>query len=237
MRLQRTAALLALGLLATLAACTKETPKAPEKVAFITTATVKTRDLPIAESAVGAETVVGAALDFDPTRDTARRYFIRLPLPIHVARQIRPGQPIALTNFTDNKTARGRIRQILPALNNLTQTIEVIAEVPTPGSWRPEGSIRGEVILGIRRGALVVPEQAVVLRPAGAVVYVPESGVARERVVKQGILRDGEIEILQGLKAGDTVVVDGAGLLSEGATVKLRETTPAPAAAETKAKP
>jgi membrane fusion protein, multidrug efflux system len=238
MKTQYHAAVLAAGLLAFLAACSREAPKAPEKISVITTATVKTRDLPMVESAVGAETVVGAALDFDPTRDTARRFFVRLPFPIHVARQIRVGQPISLTNFTDNRTVNGRIRQIMPALNSLTQTIEIIAEVPNAGTWRPDGSIRGEIVLGIRRNALVVPEQAVVLRPAGTVIYVPDNGVARERVVKQGILRDGEIEITSGVKNGETVIVDGAGLLTDGARVKLREATaPAPAPAAAKDKP
>lgn len=236
MRNQQSVALLALGLLAALTACSKEAPKTPEKIAVITTAEVKTRDLPITESAVGAETVVGAALDFDPTRDTARRFFVRLPFPIHVARRIGVGQSIALTNFTDNRTVNGRVRRIMPALNSLTQTIEIIAEVPNPGTWRPDGSIRGELVLGTRRNALVVPEQAVVLRPAGAVVYVPDNGVARERKVSQGVLRDGEIEITAGVKNGETVIVDGAGLLTDGARVKLREAAPAPVAAAAPAK-
>ena len=69
----------------------------------------------------------------------------------------------------------------------------------------------------------MVPEQAVVLRPAGSVVYVPEGDNVKERVVKQGIARDGEIEIIEGLKSGERVAVDGAGLLSDGAKIKRRE--------------
>jgi multidrug efflux pump subunit AcrA (membrane-fusion protein) len=225
--------LLGLTVVMTLPACGKEAPKPPEKLTPITVAVVKTKDLPITETSVGAETAVGLAQEFDPARDIARRYYIRLPFPRAIAHQIKIGQTITLTNFGDGKSARGTIRQILPALNTLTQSVEVIAEVPPTGTWRPEGSVRGEVTLGVRRHALVVPEQAVVLRPAGGVVYVPEGDSVKERVVKQGTRREGEIEILEGLQAGDIVVVDGAGMLSPGAKVKVREA--AATAAETKA--
>src|SRR3990170_426407 len=181
-----------------LAACGKEAPKPEEKITPITTYTVAAMDLPVTETAVGAETAVGLAQEFDPTRDIARRYYVRLPFPIEIARRLRPGQAITVTNFSDNRSATGYIRQILPALNTLTQTTEVIVEVRNPGAWRP----------------------------AGSVVYVPEGEIVRERGVTQGIRRNGEVEIVAGLKAGEVVAMDGAGLLSEGARIKLRDAAP-----------
>jgi membrane fusion protein, multidrug efflux system len=100
---------------------------------------------------------------------------------------------------------------------------EVIVAVPSNRNWRPEGSVRGEVTLGVNRNALVVPEQALVLRPAGSVVYVIDGNVAKERPVKTGIARDGMIQITAGLAAGETVAVDGAALLSDGAKVNVQE--------------
>jgi len=77
----------------------------------------------------------------------------------------------------------------------------------------------------------VVLEQAVVLRPAGTVVYVPEGDKVKERKVQTGVQRDGESEILTGLKPGETVVVDGAGMLSDGAKIKVRDSGEATAPA------
>ena len=139
---------------------------------------------------------------------------------------------MALTNFEDGRKATGIIREVRPALSTLTQTVEVIAEVKNPGAWRPAGSVRGEVTLEIRRNMPVVPEQALVLRPAGAVVYAVEDNVARAHTVKTGIQRDGVIEIREGLRPGQIVAVDGAALLSDGARVSVRQ----PAAAATGAK-
>lgn len=200
----------------------KEEQKPPEKIVNITTAQVVTRDLPLTESAVGSETWVSQADSYDPTRVAARRIYIRLPFPLDIVRRLRIGQPVTLINFEDGRKTSGVIREIRPALSTMTQTVEVIAEVRNPGNWRPAGSVRGEVTLEVHRNMPVVPEQSVVLRPAGAVVYAVTDNVARAHTVKTGIQRDGVIEILEGIKPGQVVAVDGAALLSDGARVNVR---------------
>jgi len=198
-------------------------PPAPERITTITTAAVKQRDLPVTESAVGAETAIVSALGYDPTRVGGTSH-IRLSFPQHVATQLRIGQAVMLNNFaTPDRKVRGEIREIRPALDSTTLSREVIVAVRTGRDWRPEGSVRGEVILGVRKNALVVPEQAVVLRPAGSVIYVVADGTVQERPVKTGLVRDGEIEIVSGANVNDVVAVDGAALLSQGAKVKVRE--------------
>jgi membrane fusion protein (multidrug efflux system) len=205
----------------------KEEPKPPENIANVTTTQVIARDLPLTESAVGSETWVSQADTYDPTRDLARRYYIRLPFPLDIVRRLTIGQSVTLTNFDDGKKTIGVIREIRPALSTMTQTVEVIAEVKNPGGWRPAGSVRGEVTLEIHRHMPVVPEQSIVLRPAGAVVYVISDNVALAHPVKTGVQRDGMIEILDGIQPGWIVAVDGAALLTDGAKVSVRATTPA----------
>ena len=217
-------------LLATLSACgTKEAPKPPEKFVNATVAPVTVKDLPVVESTVGAETAIGLALDYDPTRLSGATFYVRLPFPEHVANRLRIGQAVTLSSFADpTKSAPSTIREIRPALDSTTLSREVIVAVS--GGWRPAGSIRGEVVLGVRKNALVVPEQAVVLRPAGSVVYVTEGDTVKERIVQQGVQRGGEIEIVSGVNAGETVVVDGASQLTDGAKIKVRDGLSAPAA-------
>lgn len=217
----------------------KEAEKPAEKLVNITTAIAQKKDLSVTESAVGSTTSLSVAQALDPNKMSRATLTIRLPFPEHIARQLRIGQSVRLTSFDDtSKAATAYVKEIRPSLNSTTQTMEVIAELRGGHEWYSIGSVRGEVVTGVRRGALVVPEQALVLRPAGSVVYVPEGDNVKERVVKQGIARDGEIEIVEGLKAGETVAVDGAGLLSDGAKVKRRDPgTAAATAAEPKAKP
>lgn len=214
----------------------KEADKPAEKLTNITIAKVEKRDLPVIESAVGNATSLGVAQALDPTRTRRGTFTVRLPFPEHVARQLKSGQRVTLTSFDDpNRKANAVIREIRPALDSTTQTMEVIAELPGGGSWYSVGSVRGEVVVGVRRGALVVPEQAVVLRPAGTVAYVIDGESAKERSVQTGLLRDGVLEIVTGLQNGETVAVDGASLLSDGARVRVM--TPGGLAAEPGIKP
>jgi multidrug efflux pump subunit AcrA (membrane-fusion protein) len=206
----------------------KEAAKPPEKIVNVTTATVKVKDLAVVESAVGNATALGVAQALDPNTVRRGSFTVRLPFPEQVARQLRIGQSVKLTSFSDpGKVAQASVKEIRPALDTSTQTMEVIAELPGGREWYSLGSVRGEVVVGVHRGALLVPEQAAVLRPAGTVVYVPDNEAAAERVVKTGLTRDGELEILSGLKAGETVVVDGAGLLSNGAKLRVMNAAPA----------
>jgi len=73
----------------------------------------------------------------------------------------------------------------------------------------------------------MVPEQSVVLRPVGKVVYAVQEGVARQRVVETGLRQNGMQEIVKGLAAGETIAADGAGYLTDGAAVSLPKPKPA----------
>jgi hypothetical protein len=77
------------------------------------------------------------------------------------------------------------------------------------------------VVTGRKENAVVVPEQSVVLRPAGKVVYLVQDGKAVQRVVETGVRKDGRIEIVSGLAGGETVAADGAGFLTNNAPVAI----------------
>jgi hypothetical protein len=66
-----------------------------------------------------------------------------------------------------------------------------------------------------------------VLRPAGKVVYViaevDGQKKAQQKPVKTGAKRGGRIEILEGLAGGETIALDGAGFLTNGAAVAIKE--------------
>lgn len=209
------------------AGCGKPEPDAtsgaPATLVSVTIAQATRTDLPVVESAVGSESALHA-LDYDPTRVRGGGVHVRLPFPLEVARDIRIGQSVTLTSFAEpGRSYTGAVREIRPSLNATTLTRDVIVVVPAARGFRPEGSIKGEIVMGTRRGAITVPEQALVQRPAGDVVYVLEGDVARERPVVTGVVRGGRVEIRKGLADAETVAVDGAALLSEGAKVRVSE--------------
>lgn len=144
-----------------------------------------------------------------------------LPFPEHIGAQLKPGLKVRLTTPTSDKTVETVIHELKPMITEGSRTVDVIADVVNQEGWQPGASVSGTVILGEQAAALMVPEQSVVLRPAGEVVYVIRNGVAYQAVVKTGLNQDGMVEILEGLKANDTVVVDGAGFLTDKTKVTV----------------
>jgi len=148
---------------------------------------------------------------------------IRLPFPETVASRIKVGQAVSLsTPASPGKVVSGQVEQLKPMVGATSRSFDAIVEVKNPGDWRPGGSVDGEVVTETRPAAVMVPEQSVVLRPAGTVVYVVQDGKALQRKVKAGVKQGGLVEIVEGLKSGETVAVDGAGFLTDKATVAVK---------------
>jgi hypothetical protein len=113
------------------------------------------------------------------------------------------------------------IKEIKPLIG-ANHAADVIADVVNQAGWQGGASVNAAVVLGIHQDAVVVPEASVVLRPAGEVVYAIKGNKAQQRIVKVGLRQQGLVEILEGLKAGETVAVDGAAYLTDKAEVKVQ---------------
>lgn len=147
-----------------------------------------------------------------------------LPFPEHIAAKLKPGLVIMLTTPTSTKVVKSIINELKPQITANSRSIDVIADVRDEADWQPGASVTGRVILGDRTSALVVPEQSVVLRPAGEVVYEVLNNEAVQRIVKTGLQQDGSVEILEGLNGSETIAVDGAAFLTDKAAVNIINT-------------
>jgi membrane fusion protein (multidrug efflux system) len=101
----------------------------------------------------------------------------------------------------------------------------------TEGQLRPGMFVRTRLILEERANALTVPEEA--LMPSGAEQYVYKvvDGKVTRVKIKTGLRRGSQVEVTQGLRAGDVVVTAGQIKLREGAAVRTGPPPGAPATA------
>jgi len=117
------------------------------------------------------------------------------------------------------------VSMISPTIDPRTRTLRVKAVLPNPdGRMRP--GLFAHVDLGVseRLGALTVPEDAVIQRADGAVVYRVDASERAERIqVQTRAHGDGWIEIQGGLRLNDRVVVRGHSRLDDGVLVSVRE--------------
>lgn len=160
-----------------------------------------------------------------------------LPFPESAAPRIKVGMPVRIASpLAPDNSISGQVEAIRPSVGEGNRAIDVIARFDNPGALKGGGSVDATVITGQKEQAILVPEQSVVLRPAGKVVYVIAEGKATQQIVEVGSKQRGQIDILKGLQGGETIALDGAGFLSHGAAVNVKEVpktgNPAPAAAK-----
>lgn len=146
-----------------------------------------------------------------------------LPFPETVAGRLAVGQAVILESpVAPGARQEARIDSIRPAVGELNRALVAIARIRNPGHWRPGANAYAQVVVDQRPGAVLVPYVSVVARPAGDVVYVVDGEHARQRAVEVGERQDGVVEIVAGLTGGETVVVDGARYLGDGAPIEDR---------------
>lgn len=159
----------------------------------------------------------------DPIVQIVSKQVLRahLPFPEQIGPKLKPGLTVRLKTPTSDLTIETVVREFKPLITEGNRTIDVIADINNAEGWQPGASVTGIVVLGELPAAMMIPEQSLVLRPAGEVVYVVRDNVAYQTIVKTGLRQNGLIEILSGLNANDMVVVDGAGFLTNKAPVKI----------------
>jgi membrane fusion protein, multidrug efflux system len=131
----------------------------------------------------------------------------------------------------------GRIRRIFPAADSVSRLVPV--EIAISGAehlgLKPGYSVRVSLQLDERDNALVIPTRAVVGAAGSQSVYIIRDGRAERRRVRVGLDQDGQMEVFEGLAAGDTIITTGNALLRDGAQVRIVQplAPEAPAAART----
>jgi RND family efflux transporter MFP subunit len=153
-----------------------------------------------------------------------RQLRAHLPFPEHTAAKIKPGMLVRLSSpLSPESEINGVVEDIRPSITESSRAIDVITRLDNPGFLKGGGSINASVITGTLDNAIQVPEQSVVLRPAGKVVYLVNEGKVTQQVVETGSKQRGLVEIRQGLKGGETIALDGAGFLSNNAAIAIKE--------------
>ncbi len=149
-----------------------------------------------------------------------------LPFPEQIGAKLKPGLKVRLSTPTSSQSVDAVIHELKPMITEGSRSVDVIADVTNAPGWQAGASVDGTVVLGTQADSLMVPEQSVVLRPAGEVVYLARGNKAYQAIVKTGVRQNGLVEILQGLNENDAVVVDGAGFLTDQALIKLAVPSP-----------
>jgi membrane fusion protein (multidrug efflux system) len=149
-------------------------------------------------------------------------------LPERFIARLKPGQEVQVTlDALPGRTYLGRIDALDSQLDANGRSVLVRAKLANAGGQLRSGMYaRSRVVFDVRENALVVPEEALV--PLGDKQYifkvVDEGGTKTARRVEARIGQrvPGKVEVLQGVTAGDVVIVAGQARLGDGDAVPVR---------------
>ncbi len=152
---------------------------------------------------------------------------VNVNVPENNIAQIKEGQSASLqVTAYPGQDFPGVVTSIAPAANKDSRTFEVKI-TPTRGTELLRSGMYANVsvLAEEKQDALLAPRTAIItIDDQPAVYVVQENNSVAQRPVTTGLFDKDSIEILSGLKAGETIVTAGQSSLTDGAKVEVTNT-------------
>lgn len=175
------------------------------------------------------EVAVGELLD--PSRRITRiealdRLVVDLALAEGAIASVSTGQRTRVVlDALPGRSFDGTVVYVAPRVSESTRTLDVrVALAEGASELRPGMTARARVLTAEVPDALLVPTESVVRAGGGMAVYVVSAeGAAELRPIRSGERTERRLEVVEGLAAGERVVVEGLARLRPGARVQVQE--------------
>jgi RND family efflux transporter MFP subunit len=168
---------------------------------------------------VAVGTVLSTLLRRDPL-------LLRFQVPEGDALPLRPGVIARFNIAEDLKQHEARITHVAAAANQASRMVDVTANVLNSNrpELRPGAFARVTIPIGSTRQAPVIPQTAIRPSEKGFLAYTVNGDTAQQRILTLGMrTADGQVEVKEGLRAGEMLVIRGAEALRDGAKVKVTQ--------------
>jgi RND family efflux transporter MFP subunit len=147
---------------------------------------------------------------------------VRLPVPEAVAGSVAVGAKLAGTVSPSGKPFEAQVRAIGAAVEQLSRTVEVLADVTSPiaPELRPGALVDVSLVAGDTAG-VYVPAEAVQKDGDKHFVWIDDADKAKRREVEATPVSTQFFHVRSGLGVEDRVVRDGAAGLKEGMALRI----------------
>lgn len=164
----------------------------------------------------GSQSSVVTVAQLDPVKVT-------INIPENMIAKVKEGQQVQVkVQALGNQSFSATIARINPVEDVSSKSYQAEVDIPNPHEQLKAGMVANVTVKGLTpRKGLVIPTSALVQTADGAKVFTVENNVAHQHLLKLGTIESQQVEVLQGVKAGDQVVISGQELLSEGTPVQV----------------
>jgi multidrug efflux system membrane fusion protein len=147
------------------------------------------------------------------------RYWLEAVVPDSQIAGLKRGQSLRVAVEGAGFSGAAAISEIVPTADQATRTTLVRLDLPASPQLRSGLFGRAWIPAG-RRQIIQVARQAVVERGQLQGVYVVgQDSIARFRLIRTGATRQGGVEVLSGLTAGELVIQSGVERVADGARI------------------
>jgi HlyD family secretion protein len=148
----------------------------------------------------------------------------RTHIPQPEAALLKAGDKATIAVPGEDAPIEGKITVVSPALDPNSTTVEVWVQAKNPGGrLKPGTSVQVSMLAKTVADALVIPAAGLLTAQDGttSVMLVGTDGHAHQKNVRVGIRQGDQLQIVEGLQAGDKIVASGAYGLPDNTKVKV----------------
>lgn len=151
------------------------------------------------------------------------RLYLEVNLPGSNMGRLKVGQPVRVLSYSmPDDTLGGNVTQVSPAIDPDTRSFKATILISNP-DWlfRPGMFVKTEIVVARRDSAVVIPKDIIMSKRRGKTVFVVERGAAQERALTLGLENPDEVEVTDGLKENERLIVGGFETLRNRSKVKI----------------
>lgn len=150
---------------------------------------------------------------------------LEFSIPEKYQNKIRKGTLVKFTVEGYDSAFSGPVYAIEPRIDPETRNVPIRALCSNESGYLVPGAFaKVELVLERISDALVIPSESIIPQLNSEKVYVTAMGKATSREIVTGIRTEREVQVISGLKAGDTLITTGLLQLRENMPVKPRLT-------------
>jgi RND family efflux transporter MFP subunit len=122
-----------------------------------------------------------------------------------------------------HKIFNGNIYRIHPTIDPNTRSFQVEVKISNPDEKLRPGMFARTILNTGKEKAIMVPAYAVIKQTGtnDRYVFINDNNVAKRQLIKIGRIIDDQIEIIEGLKAGDEMIISGQYRLNDESIIRI----------------
>jgi membrane fusion protein, multidrug efflux system len=181
----------------------------------------KTEILAPFDGVIGLKKIsVGAVIEPSTKLATIRRtekLKLDFSVPEKYSPEIKQGMKVKFTLYDEAHFYDAIVIATEHGIDEDTRSLKVRALVTSPSDQLIPGAFTNVFLsFGENKNAIMIPSEAIIPREQDKSVIVAKNGKAHVVLVKTGVRKATQVEIIEGIQQGDTVITSGILFLKEG---------------------